>query len=113
MARHLFWHMRGALVDGAALPEAWLTHEDEAVLRAVAVAVGYKALVGRVDAEEAAGEYLHAAQYSFVASMLGREGRLSGEVWNDRSVVEDFTARLPTTSNVSCSYLDPRNCTGV
>ena len=40
-------------------------------------------LEGLVEAEVSAGDYLGAARYAFVASMLGREGQVSGDVWND------------------------------
>lgn len=83
VARQLFWHMRGALGDGEAPPEAWVTHQDEAVLRAVAVAVGYAGLVALADSAEAMGECLDAARYAHVASTLGDDGRVCGAVWND------------------------------
>jgi len=83
VARHLFWHMRGALADGETPPEDWIAHEDGAVLRAVAMAIGYDALMAMAGAEEAAGKHLHAARYAWVAGKLGEQGRLSGEVWSD------------------------------
>ena len=68
VARQLFWHMRGALSEGEAPPEAWLTHQDEAVLRQVALAVGLDALVGLADSAEAAGALVVAGRFLWVAS---------------------------------------------
>ena len=80
VARELYWHLRAARGDGDGecshdVPDAWMTHEDEAVLRGVAMAVGHDALVVLADSAEAAGEHLRAARYHWVASK-GR--RLSG-----------------------------------
>ena len=49
VARQIFWHMRGALGEGEAPPDAWLTHEDGVVLQQVALAVGHDALVALTD----------------------------------------------------------------
>lgn len=73
--------MREALVEGVPPSEVWITHQDEAVLRAVAVAVGHTALVAMADVAEAADEYLSAARYAWVAAKLGDEGRATKEVW--------------------------------
>ena len=81
VARHLFWHIRGALSIGGATmeapPESWIAHEeDAAVLRAVALATGLDNLLEWADTAEAAGEHLRAAQYLYVASKLGDLGRV-------------------------------------
>ena len=96
VARQLYWHMMGALTEGQAPPEDWITHKDQAVLRAVAVAVGYDGLVALADADEAGGECLRAARYVWCASKLGDEGKVNAEVRTDllyRAV--DLVALVP------------------
>lgn len=78
VSRNLAHHMRGSIGGGepppdAWPPEAWLTHEDEAVLRAVAVAVGYDTLVALASSDESGGNYLGAARYTWVAAYLGTQ----------------------------------------
>ena len=112
VARQLSWHMRGALGENEAPPEAWLTHEDEAVLQAVAVAVGCDALLVMADSAEAAGEYLNAARYVRVAGKLGDQGRLTMEVWNDllyRYCQLGATPRRHPTRNLNCKLSPRRN----
>ena len=87
VARHLFWHIRGALsVTWATMelpPESLITHEeDEAVLRAVAMATGLDNLLAWTDTAEAAGNHFRAAQYSYVASKLGDLGRVDAQCWS-------------------------------
>ena len=67
VARHLFWHISGALsIAGATMeapPESLIGHEeDEAVLRAVALATGHANLIAWADTAEAAGGHCRAAQ---------------------------------------------------
>ena len=96
VARHLFWHISGALsIAGATMeapPESLIAYEeDEAVLRAVALATGHANLIAWADTAEAAGEHFGAAQYLYVASKLGDLGRVDGQCWSDtlyRSVRE-------------------------
>lgn len=102
VARHLSWHMRGALAEGEAPPQAWVAHEDEAVLRAVAVAVGLHTLVALCDSAHAAGKHLLAARYAWVAAKLSTVGRLSGEACADlhyRSA--DLLAQVPEAERKS------------
>ena len=104
VARHLSWHIGGALaVTGAAMeapPESWIAHEeDEAVLRAVALATGHDNLLMWTETAEAAGEHLRAAQYLYVASKLGDLGRVDAQCFSDtlyRSVRETTCSHLPT-----------------
>ena len=75
VARELYWHLRAAREKGEHdVPDVWVTHDDEAVLRAVARAVGYDELVGLADSAEAAGEHLRAARYAWVASKGSQAG---------------------------------------
>ena len=101
VARHLFWHISGALsIAGATMeapPESLIAHdEDEAVLRAVALATRHANLIAWADTAEAAGEHFGAAQYLYVASKLGDLGRVDGQCWSDtlyRSVRETTHAQ--------------------
>ena len=68
VARHLFWHMRGALAEGEEPPDEWITHEDTTIRGNAATAVGVDALVAISAAREAAGELVRAAQASWAAS---------------------------------------------
>ena len=70
-------------LEDEAPPKRWITHEDEAVLRAVAVAVGHDALVAKVDDAEGEGQLMLAARYSRIATRLGDLGRLSDQIWSD------------------------------
>ena len=72
VARQIFWHMRGALGEGEAPPDAWLTHEDGVVLQQVALAVGHDALVALTDSAEAGGNHMQAARFAWVASVRKR-----------------------------------------
>ena len=88
VARHLFWHIRGALsVAGGTMeapPESLITHEeDAALLRAVALATGLDNLLAWADTAEAAGDHFRAAQYLNVASKLGYLGRVDEQCWAD------------------------------
>ena len=101
VARHLFWHISGALsIAGATMeapPESLIAYdEDEAVLRAVALATRHANLIAWADTAEAAGEHFGAAQYLYVASKLGDLGRVDGQCWSDtlyRSVRETTHAQ--------------------
>ena len=76
--------MRGALVSTEEPPpEAWLVHQDEAVLRATAMAVSHDALMVLADRAEAEGAWVRAARYAWVAAKLGAAGTLTMAVWND------------------------------
>ena len=88
MARHLFWHIRGALsIAGGTMeapPDPLIAHEeDAAVLRAVALATGLDNLLAWADTAEAAGDHFRAAQYLNVASKLGDLGRVDAQCWSD------------------------------
>ena len=106
VARHLFWHIRGALsVAGAstmeAPPESLIAHEDEAVLRALALATGHANLLAWTDTAEASGEHFRAAQYLYVASKLGDLGRVDAQCMADtlyRSVLSTPHTRTRTNT---------------
>ena len=96
VARQLAVHFRASWMEGEAPPSAWMGHEDEAVLRAMALAVGYEELVAMAAEAEAAGDYLLAARYSWVGTKLRTQGRLSGEVCADLHYrAADLLARIP------------------
>ena len=83
VARHLYWHMRGALAGDGPLME-WVDHrQDLAVRQAVALAVGQDVLVAMSKALEGRKDTLGAAELVWCASLLGGLGRVSAETWND------------------------------
>ena len=83
VARHLFWHMRGALAGDEPLME-WVDHrQDLAVRQAVALAIGQDVLVAMSKALEERKDTLGAAELVWCASLLGDLGRVSAEIMND------------------------------
>ena len=66
-ARQLFWHIRGSLEADEEPPDTWLSHQDSSVRANVVMAVGLEALVALLEAHEAAGELVKAAQASWTA----------------------------------------------
>ena len=73
----------GGSRGGVAPPEAWLTHDDEAVLCACAHAVGHDVLMALADQTAGTVGPLTAARYAWVAAKLGTQGRLTTEAWDD------------------------------
>ena len=68
--RQLFWHFRGALLEGEEPPDAWITHPDRVVMGNVSVAVGLHRMTALSETREAAGELVRAAQASWASSMM-------------------------------------------
>ena len=66
-ARHLFWHLRGAVGEGEEPPKAWLRHSDDGIRASVAFAVGFTRLSTLSEAREAAGDLVTAAHISWAA----------------------------------------------
>ena len=99
VARHLFWHMRGALAGDEPLME-WVDHrQDLAVRQAVALGVGQDALMEMSKAMEESNEFVGAAELAWCASLLGGLGRVSGKIWTDLSYhTADLLANLPENS---------------
>ena len=99
VARHLFWHMRGALAGDEPLME-WVDHrQDLAVRQAVALGVGRDALMEMSKAMEESNEFVRAAELAWCASLLGGLGRVSAEIWTDLSYhTVDLLDNLPENS---------------
>ena len=83
VALHLHHHMRGALLFGAdgttELPDNWLTHSDDVVQAACAMAVGHEKLMSMSKAAEARKDLILAAKLAWCGHKLGLLGRISVE----------------------------------
>ena len=96
VARHLFWHIKGALA-GDEPPMEWVDHrQDLAVRQAVALAVGVEALVKMAEAKEKKTDIFGAAEVVWCACELGALGRISTDSWNDLCYrTADLLAEIP------------------